>query len=107
MLKKVTLLGAIAASALVATSAAMAAGGGNSQNARDAAACVQAGVGTLVSLNLIDEAAQGKLNYYPLGSQPGGAGLINIAFSSNPTYIPLKDVIALHRSNPELFDWCS
>jgi len=21
-------------------------------------------------------------------------------------YIPLKDVIALHRSNPELFDWC-
>ena len=106
MLKKVVLLAAVAASALAVTSTAIA-GGGNSQSARDAAACVQAGIGTLVSLGLIDEAAQGKLNYYPLGSQAGGAGLINVAFTANPTYIPLKDVVSLHRSNPELFDWCA
>jgi hypothetical protein len=106
MLRKIMLLGAVAASALAVTSAAFA-GGGNSQNARDAAACVQAGIGTLVSLGAIDEAAQGKLNYYPLGSQAGGLGLINIPFTSNPTYIPLKDVVALHRTNPELFDWCA
>lgn len=106
MFKKVMLLGAIAASALAVTSTALA-GGGNSQNAREAAACVQAGIGTLVSLGLIDEAAQGKLNYYPLGSQAGGAGLINIAFASGPVYIPLKDVVSLHRTNPELFDWCA
>ena len=106
MLRKIVLLGAIAASALAVTSTALA-GGGNSQNARDAAACVQAGIGTLVSLGLIDEAAQGKLNYYPLGSQPGGAGLINIPFTANPTYIPLRDVVALHRTNPEYFDWCA
>jgi hypothetical protein len=106
MLKKVMLLGAVAISALAVSSTALA-GGGNSQNAREAAACVQAGIGTLVSLGLIDEAAQGTLDYYPLGSQPGGAGLINIAFEAGPVYIPLKDVVALHRSNPELFDWCA
>jgi hypothetical protein len=106
MIKRIALLGAVAVTAALALAPVSGAGGGNSANAIAGARCVQAGVGTLVSLGLINEAAQGKLNYYPLGSQPGGAGLINIAFSSNPTYIPLKDVIALHRSNPELFDWC-
>jgi len=105
MFRKVMLLGAVAASALAVSATALA-GGGNSENARSDAACVQAGIGTLVSLGLIDEAAQGKLNYYPLGSQMGGAGLINVAFTTDPTYIPLKDVVALHRSNPALFDWC-
>lgn len=105
MLKKAVLLVVVAASALAITATA-AAGGGNSNDAREAAACVQAGIGTLVSLGLIDEAARGSLDYAPLGSQPGGAGLINIPLTS-PAYIPLKDVVALHRSNPELFDWCA
>jgi hypothetical protein len=106
MFKRIALLGAISVTAALALAPVSGAGGGNSANAIAGAQCVQAGVGTLVSLGLINEAAQGKLNYYPLGSQPGGAGLINIAFPSGPVYIPLKDVIALHRSNPELFDWC-
>ena len=107
MLKKVMLLGAVAASALAVTSTAVA-GGGNSQNAREAAACVQAGIGTLVTLGLIDEAAQGKLNYFPLGTNASGplAGSINLPLA-NPTYIPLKDVVSLHRTNPEYFDWCA
>lgn len=107
MFKKVMLLGAVAASALAITTTALA-GGGNSQSAREAAACVQAGIGTLVSLGLIDEAAQGKLNYYPLGTNATGplAGSINLPLT-NPTYIPLKDVVSLHRTNPEYFDWCA
>ena len=97
----------ILAGAMAPTTTAAVAANDRSQQARDGAACVQAGISTLVSLGLINEAAQGKLNYYPLGSQAGGAGLININFASNPTYIPLKDVVALHRSSPQLFDWCA
>jgi len=69
MFKKVMLLGAVVASALAVTSAAFA-GGGNSQNAREAAACVQAGIGTLVSLGLIDEAARGQIDYDALDLRP-------------------------------------
>lgn len=104
MFKTIAVILAVALSAIAFASVASAQG--NSENARTAAQCVQAGVGTLVSLRLIDEAARGELDYYPFGSQPGGLGLINIEFESGPVYIPLKDVIALHRSNPELFDWC-
>jgi hypothetical protein len=103
MLRKVMLLGAVAASALAVTSTALA-GGGNSENARSAAACVQAGIGTLVSLGLIDEAAQGKIDYSTLANPTTGP-----IFTSLPSgsYLPLKDVVSLHRTNPELFAWCN
>lgn len=102
MFKKVMLLGAVTASALAVTSTALA-GGGNSQNAREAAACVQAGIGTLVSLGLIDEAAQGKIDYSTLANPTTGP-----IFATLPpgSYIPLKDVVSLHRTSPELFAWC-
>lgn len=67
--------------------------------------CIAAGVGTLVSLGAISTAAQGKLDYAPLGTQAGGAGLIRISFSE-PAYLKLSTVIGLHRTNPELFVWC-
>jgi hypothetical protein len=107
MLKKLMLLGAIAASALAVTTTAFA-GGGNSQNARDAAACVQAGIGTLVSLGLIDEAARGQIDYDTLDSDtsPYTSGAINANLPAR-SYLPLRDVVALHRTNPELFDWCA
>jgi hypothetical protein len=107
MFKKLMLVGAVAASALAVTSSALA-GGGNSQNAREAATCVQAGIGTLVSLGLIDEAARGQIDYDSLDSDsaPFTSGLINADLPAG-SYIPLKDVVALHRSSPQLFDWCA
>jgi hypothetical protein len=107
MFTKVMLLGAIAASALAVTSTALA-GGGSSQNAREAAACVQAGIGTLVSLGLIDEAARGQIDYDALDSDsaPFTSGAINANLPPG-SFIPLKDVVSLHRTNPELFDWCA
>ena len=103
MFKKVMLLGAVAASALAITSTAVA-GGGNSESAKSAASCVQAGIGTLVSLGLIDEAARGEIDYSTLADPTNGP-----IFTSLPggSYIPLKDVVSLHRTNPELFAWCA
>jgi hypothetical protein len=65
--------------------------------------CIAAGVGTLVSLGLIDEAARGEVDYAPLGLN--GAGVIRVALPAG-SYLPLSTVIALHRTNPELFAWC-
>jgi hypothetical protein len=104
MFKKITVLATVALSAMAFTAVAVAQPGkGNSENAIAAAKCVQAGVGTLVSLGLIDEAAQGKIDYSALADPDNGP-----IFASLPTgsFIPLKDVIALHRSSPELFAWC-
>lgn len=67
--------------------------------------CMAAGVGTLVALGLIDEAARGEVDYAPLGSQAGGVGLIRVSFDG-PSYLPLSTVIGLHRTSPELFAWC-
>lgn len=103
MVKRLTLIAAVVAAAALAAapigSAAKPAEPGKGGH------CVAAGVGTLVSLGLIDEAATGQLDYAPLGSQPGGAGAIRVAFSG-PAFLPLGTVIGLHRTNPELFAWC-
>ena len=65
--------------------------------------CIAAGVGTLVSLGLIDDAARGEVDYAPLGLN--GAGLIRVALPTG-SFLPLSTVISLHRTNPELFAWC-
>ena len=65
--------------------------------------CIAAGVGTLVDAGLITQAAQGTLDYAPLGTN--GAGLIRVALPQG-SFIPLNQVISLHRTNPELFAWC-
>lgn len=65
--------------------------------------CIAAGVGTLVNAGLITQAAQGKLDYAPFGTN--GAGLIRVALPEG-SFIPLSQVISLHRTNPELFAWC-
>lgn len=65
--------------------------------------CIAAGVGTLVSLGLIDDAARGEVDYAPLGLN--GAGLIRVALPTG-SFLPLSTVIGLHRTNPELFAWC-
>ena len=66
--------------------------------------CIRAGVTTLVSLGLIDGAARGQVDYSAFGTN--GLGLIDLPLEEG-SFIPLKDVIALHRTNPELFAWCN
>ena len=104
MFKKIAVLATVALSAMAFTAVAVAQPGkGNSQDAIAAAKCVQAGVGTLVSLGLIDEAARSGVDYSTLADLEDGP-----IFAALPagSFIPLKDVIALHRSSPGLFAWC-
>ncbi|HUF01872.1 MAG TPA: hypothetical protein VMN35_05560 [Gaiellaceae bacterium] len=102
MFKRIAVLATVALAAMALTATASA------QRPADpgkGGRCIAAGVGTLVSLGLIDEAAKGQVDYAPLGSQSGGAGLIRVEFDG-PAYLPLSTVIGLHRTNPELFAWC-
>ena len=46
------------------------------------------------------------MDYEPLDSDADGLGLINTDLPS-PSFLPLLDVIKLHYTNPELFEWCS
>jgi hypothetical protein len=102
MFRKIAVLATIALAAMALTATASAQ---RPADPGDGGRCIAAGVGTLVSLGLIDEAAKGQLDYAPLGSQPGGAGLIRVAFAG-PAYLPLSTVIGLHRTSPGLFAWC-
>ena len=51
----------------------------------DGIACQQAGIGTLQALDLLSAVAKGGIEVVDVG------------------VVPFKDVLALHRSNPELF----
>jgi len=102
MFRKIAVLATIALAAMALTATASAE---RPADPGKGGRCIAAGVGTLVSLDLIDEAAKGRLDYAPLGSQPGGAGLIRVEFAG-PTYLPLSTVIGLHRTSPGLFAWC-
>ena len=101
MLKRITVVAAIVAATALALapigSAAKPADPGKSGR------CIAAGVGTLVSLGLIDDAARGEVDYAPLGLN--GAGLIRVALPTG-SFLKLSTVISLHRTNPELFVWC-
>lgn len=102
MVKRLALIAAVIAAAALAVAPI---GSAKPADPGKGGRCIAAGVGTLVSLGLIADAAQGKVDYAPLGSQPGGAGLIRVAFAG-PAFLKLSDVIGLHRTNPELFVWC-
>lgn len=75
-------------------------------------ACVQAGIGTLKSLGLLQAAAQKKVNYALIDSNGPGipelglpGGLI-AADLGDEAFLSLGTVVSLHTSNPELFAWC-
>ena len=101
MFKRIAVIAAVVATAALAVtpigSAAQPADPGKGGR------CIAAGVGTLVSLGLVDEAARGEVDYAPLGLN--GAGLIRVALPTG-SFLPLGTVISLHRTNPELFAWC-
>lgn len=70
--------------------------------------CIRAGVTTLVSLDAVSAAARGLVDYSAFGTLSDGpfAGAIDLPLAEG-SFIPLKDVIALHRTAPQLFAWCN
>lgn len=75
-------------------------------------ACVQAGIGTLKSLGLLQAAAKKQVNYalidvngpgIPELGLPGG---LIAADLGDEAFLSLGAVVKLHTSNPELFAWC-
>jgi hypothetical protein len=67
------------------------------------AACVQAGLGTLKSLGLLQAAASRQLDYSTLANPTTGPIYSRLPKGS---YLSLGQVVKLHTTNPELFAWC-
>ena len=67
------------------------------------AACVQAGIGTLKSLGLLQAAAQKKIDYSTLADPVNGPIFADLPEGSFPS---LGQVVKLHVKNPGLFAWC-
>jgi len=101
MFKRLSLIaGAVAAAALMVAPVGSAA---KPTDPGQGGRCIAAGVGTLVDAGLITQAAEGTLDYAAFGTN--GAGLVRLALPVG-SFIPLNQVISLHRTNPELFAWC-
>lgn len=66
-------------------------------------ACVQAGLGTLKDLGLLQAAAQGQIDYSTLADAEDGPIFTTLPEGS---FLSLGQVVRLHTSNPELFGWC-
>ena len=98
MFKKIAL-----ATAAAALTVGLAAAPATAAPANDGAACVQAGIGTLKDLGLLQAAAQKQIDYSALADPTAGP-----IFADLPegTYLSLGQVVKLHTTNPELFAWC-
>lgn len=75
-------------------------------------ACVQAGIGTLKDLGLLQAAARQQVNYALVDANGPGipalglpGGLIDTDLGDE-AFLSLGAVVRLHTSNPELFAWC-
>ena len=99
-MKKMMAAGGVAA-AFVATLAV--ASPASAAPANEGAACVQAGLGTLKSLGLLQAAAQQKIDYSTLADPTAGPIYADLPAGS---YLSLGAVVKLHTTNPELFAWC-
>ncbi|MGC1210307.1 MAG: hypothetical protein WA890_03430 [Micromonospora sp.] len=99
-MKKMMATGGVAA-AFVATLAV--ATPASAAPANPGAACVQAGLGTLKSLGLLQAAAQQKIDYSTLADPAAGPIFADLPAGS---YLSLGTVVKLHTTNPELFAWC-
>ena len=87
---------AAAGTGLVASGTAQAAPGAKG-------ACVQAGIGTLKDLGLLQAAAQQQIDYSTLADPESGPIFADLPAGSN---LSLGEVVQLHTTNPELFAWC-
>ena len=65
--------------------------------------CVQAGIGTLKSLGLLQAAAQKQIDYSTLADAETGPIFADLPAGSN---FSLGQVVKLHVKSPELFAWC-
>jgi hypothetical protein len=91
-MKRIIATGAVAALATLGFAGTASANMGNgigSQPADGGIYCQQQGIGTLQSLGLLSAVAKGGPN--------GGIEVVDVGT------VPFKNVLALHRSNPELF----
>jgi hypothetical protein len=115
MRKHIAAVVAVATAALAIVPVSLA-GGGNSSSAYEGARCVKAGVAFLVQNELLQAAALRQIDYSDLdtdaGQAPGNddtystSGPINTDLA-NGANLSLGEVIRLHFTNPELFDWCA
>lgn len=71
--------------------------------APDGVACLKAGQETLRSLGAFSAAARGEVDYSAFANAEEGPIFLDLAEGS---FLPINQVFALHKSNPELFAWC-
>ena len=102
MRKLVTGAGVVAVT-VVATLAATTPASAADTPRNQGAACVQAGLGTLKSLGLLQAAAQQRIDYSTLANSAAGPIYTDLPSGS---YLSLGEVVKLHKTNPELFAWC-
>ncbi len=69
----------------------------------EGAACVQAGLGTLKELGLLQAAAQKQIDYSTLADPVAGPIFADLPEGS---FLSLGAVVKLHQTNPGLFAWC-
>lgn len=100
-MKKMLAVGGLTAAAFVASLAVAAPASAAPSN--EGAACVQAGLGTLKSLGLLEAAAQQKVDYSTLADPVNGPIFTELPEGS---YLSLGAVVKLHTTNPGLFAWC-
>lgn len=94
--------------AAIAMTATLGAGIGVSATAASAApnergACVQAGLGTLKDLGLLQAAASKQVDYSALADEENGPIFADLPEGS---FLSLGQVVKLHTTSPELFAWC-
>ena len=95
-------LAAIAMTATISAGLGLGAAGAEAApNGRGA--CVQAGIGTLKDLGLLQAAARGEIDYSTLADPVDGPIFADLPAGSN---LSLGEVVKLHTSSPELFAWC-
>lgn len=91
------------ATAAVAVGVGLTAAPATAAPANPGAACVQAGIGTLKDLGLLQAAAQKQIDYSTLADPVAGPIFADLPEGS---YLSLGQVVKLHTTNPELFAWC-
>jgi hypothetical protein len=97
-MKKSLIAAAVAASALALGTV------GTAEAAPSAkGACVQAGLGTLKELGLLQAAAKKQIDYSTLADPVAGPIFADLPEGS---FLSLGQVVKLHTSSPELFAWC-
>jgi hypothetical protein len=116
MRQRIALVAAVVCTTALGVAPAAMAQGGSSSSAIEGVRCVRAGVSFLVQNDLLRAAALRQIDYSDLDTDAGPApgnddtystsGAIN-ADLPNGSNLSLGDVIRLHYTNPELFDWCA